>query len=165
MGRADLILRAEEYAKRRGLVLGPPLGFGVHGSVFSAENQSENGQVAIKVHERSTDYIRERDVYLRLKEHGITKIRDNKVPQLIGYNDELLIIEMTVVTRPYVLDFGGAFLDQPPGFSEEILAEWRAEKQEQFGNRWPDVQAILGILEGYGIFVVDVNPNNISWPD
>src|SRR6266851_9374092 len=163
MGRADLILRAEEYAKRRGLALGPPLGFGVHGSVFSAENQSENGQVAIKVHERSTDYIRERD--LRLKEHGITKIRDNKVPQLLAYDDELLIIEMTVVTRPFVLDFGGAFLDQPPGFSEEILAEWRAEKQEQFGNRWPDVQTILGTLEAYGIFVVDVNPNNISWPD
>lgn len=108
------------------------------------------------------DYLRERDAYLRLKEHGITKIRDSKVPQLIGYDDDLLIIEMTIVTRPYVLDFGGAFLDKPPGFSDEILADWQAEKQEQFGRRWPEVQAILGILEGYGIFVVDVNPNNIS---
>ena len=87
------------------------------------------------------------------------------IAELLGYDDKLLIIEMTVVTRPYVLDLGGAFLDQPPGFSEEILAEWQAEKQEQFGKRWPEVQAILGILEGYGIFVVDVNANNISWPD
>jgi hypothetical protein len=105
------------------------------------------------------------NVTLILRDDGITTIRDCAIPQLLGYDDELLIIEMTVVTRPYVLDFGGAFLDQPPGFSKEILAEWQAEKQEQFGKRWPDVQAILGILEGYGIFVVDVNPNNISWPD
>jgi hypothetical protein len=165
MGRAELVRRAEEYANRRGSVLDQPLGFGVHGSVFSAEDQSENGKTAIKVHQQSTDYIRERDAYLRLRDHGITAIRDCAIPQLIRYDDELLIIEMTVVTRPYVLDFGGAFLDQPPGFSEEILAEWRAEKQEQFGKRWPEVQAILGILEGYGIFVVDVNANNISWPD
>jgi hypothetical protein len=49
-----------------------------------------------------------------------------QVPEPIAYDDELLAIEMTVVTRPFVLDFGGAFLDHLPGFSEEVLAEWRA---------------------------------------
>lgn len=165
MSRAELVRRVEAYAKRQALTLGPPLGFGVHGSVFSAARQPESGESAIKVHERGPDYIRERDVYLRLKNLGITRIHGCKLPELIAYDDELLVIEMTVVARPFILDFGGAFLDQPPGFSEEILADWQAEKQEQFGRRWPEVQTILGILEGYGIFVVDVNPNNISWPD
>jgi hypothetical protein len=165
MARADLVRRAEEYARRRGLLLGPPLGSGVHGSVFSAANQSESGRSAIKVHERCPDYVRERDVYLRLKDRGISRVRDCAVPQLIGHHDDLLAIEMTIVTRPYVLDFAGAFLDRGPDFSEEILAEWRAEKEEQFGRHWPDVQAILGVLEGYGVFLIDVNPNNVAWPD
>ncbi len=35
----------------------------------------------------------------------------------------------------------------------------------KIGRRWGDVQAILAALEGYGIFMVDVNPGNISFGD
>jgi hypothetical protein len=70
-----------------------------------------------------------------------------------------------LVARPFVLDFAGAYLDQAPDFSEEVLADWRAEKQEQFGPRWSDVQAILGLLESYGVFMIDVNPGNVSFGD
>ena len=145
------------------------LGFGVHGSVFVAEYQSKTepkfGQSAVKVHEHEADYCRERDVYVRLSEHDISLIHGSRVPRLLAYDDDLLIIEMTIVKRPYVLDFGGAFLDRAPDFPEEVMAEWRAEKFEQFGKRWADVEAILRYLADYGIHVVDVNPNNISWPD
>jgi hypothetical protein len=58
-----------------------------------------------------------------------------------------------------------ASLDQPADFSYEVLAEWRADKQEQFGPRWPEVQAILRFLEGFGVFMLDVNPGNISYVD
>lgn len=126
-----------------------------------------NGTVrsAIKVHQREPDYRRERDVYLRLKENELTTIHGCRVPELVHYDDELWIIEMTVVTRPFVLDFAGAFLDKPPDFSEEVLADWRAEKQEQFGPRWSEVEAILRFLQGYGIHMVDVSPSNISLSD
>ena len=34
----------------------------------------------------------------------------------------------------------------------------------QFGaKKWREVQSILRALEGYGIFLVDVTPNNIAW--
>jgi hypothetical protein len=69
-----------------------------------------------------------------------------------------MIIEMTIVQRPFVLDFGGAYLDQAPEFSEEVIADWQAQKIEQFGERWPEVQAILAVLGSYGIFVQDVHP-------
>jgi hypothetical protein len=92
-------------------------------------------------------------------------IRGCNVPALIDFDDELWVIEMTVVGRPFVLDFAGAYLDQEPDFSDEVLADWRAEKQEQFGPRWPEVQAILGTLEGYGVFLLDVNPGNVSFND
>ncbi|HEV3121845.1 MAG TPA: hypothetical protein VGY53_08090 [Isosphaeraceae bacterium] len=101
-------------------------------------------------------------VYLRLQEHDITLIRGANVPELIAFDDDLWILEMSIVTRPFVLDFAGAALDEPPDFSEEVLADWRAEKQEQFGSHWPEVQAILRALERYGVFMMDLNPGNIS---
>jgi hypothetical protein len=165
MGRAELFDRIQAYANRNGLVVGKQLGFGVHGIVFDAQNQSKMGLSAIKAHEREADYIRERDVYLRLQENAVTEIRGCNVPRLLNFDDSSLILEITVVSRPFVLDFGGAFLDQAPGFPDEVLAEWHAEKMEQFGKRWPEAQAILRFLEDLGIYVVDVNPNNISWLD
>jgi hypothetical protein len=121
MGRPDLVRRVQAYPDRKGLLIGKQLGSGVHGIVFSAEYQTEGGRSALKVHERHPHYQRERDVYLRLKEHGITEIRGCNVPELVAYDDELWVIEMTVVTRPFVLDFAGAYLDQPPDFSEKCL--------------------------------------------
>jgi hypothetical protein len=111
---------------------------------------------------RENDFRRERDVYVRLKEHDVSAVCVFEVPRLLNFDDELCVIEMTVVTRPFVLNFAGAYLDWGPAFSEEVMADWLADKQEQFGSRWPEVQAILRELEGYGIFVVDVTPNNIA---
>jgi hypothetical protein len=106
--------------------------------------------------------IAKRDVYLRLKENGIDTILGCHVPQLLRYDDGLWVVDMSVVTRPFVLDFAGAFLDKAPDFSDEVLADWRAEKQEQFGVHWPLVEAILEVLKNYGIHLIDVSPNNVS---
>jgi hypothetical protein len=163
--RSELLRRAREYCRRNGLLLGSLLGSGIHGSVFEAESQTEKGISAIKMHDREHEYCRERDVYLRLRELEVTDIRGCAVPEMLRYDDELWVIEMTIVTRPFVLDFAGAYLDESPEFSDEVLADWRAEKQEQFGPRWPEVRAILRFLEGHDIFMVDVNPGNISFGD
>ena len=164
-GKPELLRRAEEYSHRKGLIVVESLGVGVHGSVFAVENQSEGGNLAIKVHLRQRDYARERDVYLRLQQAGLTEIRGCSIPELLNFDDESWILEMTIVSRPFVLDFAGAYLDWAPEFSEEVLADWRAEKQEQFGANWPEVQAILGALEIHGIFLVDVHPGNVSFGD
>jgi hypothetical protein len=165
----ELEHRARQYTQQHGLVLGQVLGCGYHGIVFLTESQPEKGPSdacsAIKVHWREADYRRERDVHHRLKEHGVKTIRGGRVPQLLGFDDPLWIIEMTVVSRPFVLDFAGANLDQPPDFSEEVLADEREKNAELFGPRWPEVQRILGFLEGYGIFMLDVNPGNVSFGD
>ncbi|MBI2480161.1 MAG: hypothetical protein HYV60_16480 [Planctomycetia bacterium] len=72
---------------------------------------------------------------------------------------------MEVVTRPLVLDFAGAYLDKPPDYPDEVLAEWRTEKQEQFGGRWAEVELILSSLERHGIYMVDVSPDSISFSE
>jgi hypothetical protein len=162
----ELVGRANKYAQLHDLVLGTKLGSGVHGSVFVAKSQHEKtaarAQSAIKVHRQEPDYCRERDAYLRLKALGVEEIHACHVPKLVRYDDELLVIEMSVVAQPFVLDFAGAFLDRAPDFSDEVMAEWRAEKLEQFGSQWPKVEAILRVLESYGVFLVDVTPNNIA---
>ena len=98
-------------------------------------------------------------------EEGIGEIVGFNIPDLLGADDELRIIEMSLVARPFVLDFAGAYLDNAPEFSEEIWADWHAQKQEQFGRRWPEVERVLFALRRLGIHLVDVTPSNIAFLD
>jgi hypothetical protein len=72
---------------------------------------------------------------------------------------------MTMVSPPFLLDFAGAYLDWTPDFSDEALADWRADKLEQFGARWHEVELILGALQSYGIYMIDVHPGNLAFGD
>lgn len=157
------IQNALDYATCHRLRLAERLGFGIHGIIYVAENKSDGGKTAIKVHRESEPYFRERAVYERLRQVGVAKIMGFNVPQFIRADDNLWIIEMTIVTRPFVLDFAGAYLDAPPEFSDEIWADWESGKREQFDRRWPEVQAVLAALEEWDIYMVDVSPSNIAF--
>lgn len=85
------------------------------------------------------------------------------VPQLVDYDDEMLAIEMTIVSPPFCLDFGGAYLDRPPDYSAEVWADWRQQKSEAFEENWPAAQRIIADFETYGIYIADVNPGNIKF--
>src|SRR5437660_1532774 len=112
----DLMVKLEIYARHRDARVSRFLGSGIHGIVYTLEGKAISGLSAVKVHREIAAYERERDVYLRLMENGITFIPPCHVPQLVASNDELLIVEMTMVEPPFVLDFGGAWLDWPPRF-------------------------------------------------
>src|SRR6266480_5038520 len=124
----------ESYCARHALRIVKRLGAGKDGTVFQTSRLS-----AVKVHERSESYLSERDVYIRLREREIDEICGLSVPILIGYDDELRIIEMSIVNPPYILDFASAWLDKPPDFSQEVLEEWHEQLRENFGDRFPDV--------------------------
>src|SRR5579859_5940070 len=158
-----LIQNARTYATEHQLCLAERLGFGIHGIIFVAENNTKPGKTAIKAHRYGEPFQREVTVYERLQAAGVNEILGFNVPQLIRVDKKLFIIEMTVVTRPFVLDFAGAYLDAPPDFPEETWAEWEAEKRKQFDHRWPKVQAVLGELEMLDIHMVDVSPSNIAF--
>src|SRR5262245_45761248 len=99
--RSELLRRASEYCRRAGLQLGPQLGFGVHGTAFSARNQSGSRRSAVKIHEREQFYRRERDVYRRLADERVGAVLDFRVPRMLNADDELWVIEMTVVSPPF----------------------------------------------------------------
>src|SRR5580658_3077609 len=99
-----LVQHARAYASQHELQLAERLGFGIHGIVFVAENKVQAGQTAIKVHRASEPFRRERAVYERLQEAGVREIMGFHVPQLVRTDEKFLLIEMTVVSRPFVLD-------------------------------------------------------------
>ena len=160
-----LVQNARAYAAQHRLQLAERLGFGIHGIILVAEDNSKAGKTAIKAHHAVEPFLRERAAYERLREARVTEILGFHVPQLIRTDDPLLVIEMTIVTRPFVLDFAGAWLDVPPIFPDETWADWEAEKRDQFDDRWPKVQAVLGALEDLDIHMVDVSPSNIAFLD
>lgn len=135
------------------------LRFGVHGIVWSS-----NRKTAVKVHAPASIYYdRERDIYLRLQDLDVSKVLGFRVPRLLDYDDELWAIEIAIVHPPFVLDFAGALLDRRPDYPEEVWADWRTDKEEQFGPNWPKARAVVAALENYGIFMSDVSPNNIRF--
>lgn len=83
------------------------------------------------------------------------------MPDIIGCDESLMVIEMTIVTPPFVLDFAGARLDSPPDYPPEVLEEWESEKEEQFEDDWPVVRSVMAEFESYGIFLCDLHPGNI----
>jgi hypothetical protein len=157
---SDIALQnATTYAARHNLRLADRLGFGIR------EHESKHDRSAIKAYNSAEFYLRERAVYQRLREAGVTELLGFHVPQFIGADDELYVIEMTIVTRPFVLDFAGAYLDHRPEFSEEAWAEWELNKQEQFGDGWKTVLSVIDAFEQLGIYLVDVSPSNIRFGD
>lgn len=160
-----VIQNAVAYASQRQLHLAERLGFGIHGIIYVAEGKSAGGKTAIKAHREAGPFRRELSVYLRLQAAQVSEILGLNVPQLICFDEILHVIEMSIVTRPFVLDFAGAYLDAPPAFPDEIWTDWEAQKREQFDARWPKVQTVLAALAELDIHMVDVSPSNIAFLD
>src|SRR5438045_1910172 len=160
-----LIPNAELYAARHQLEAPEPLGSGKDGIVLAAKRKAQPAKVAIKVLRWPEAYVREKQVYERLRDAGVESILGFNVPLLVGSDDDLRVIEMTIVERPFVLDFAGAHLDVRPDFPEETWTNWETEKRDQFEARWTMVQKIVDAFEELGIYLLDVSPGNIAFLD
>ena len=101
--------RAGQYTTKQGIVVEDELGFGFDGIVLATSRQS-----AIKVLRYEPLYQRERDVYLRLHARRAVQVRGFKIPRMLRADDELWVIEMTIVSPPFVLDFAGRISTSDP---------------------------------------------------
>lgn len=162
---ADMERRVAAYCDRRQLERLGPLGSGMHGNVFRAGASATAGEVAVKVHLRREPFELELETYLRLREANIVRVLGFNVPQLLGYDAELWVLEMTVVQQPFVLDFAEVRLDFPVEFPADVWMTWMEERCDQFGERWPVVTRVLGEFEALGIYLLDVSPRNIAFRD
>src|SRR5688572_9675601 len=135
---SDQEARARQYCELSGISIDSarPLGEGTDGKVWKTTRGS-----AVKVLDRIPAYYNERDTYLRLAEYGLTnKIDHFWVPELFGYDDDLLVVEMQIVTNtPYIIDFAKVRIDRPPDFSAEVIQEAEDRGREVFAHHWPEV--------------------------
>jgi hypothetical protein len=136
------------------------LGAGTDGAVWKTDRHS-----AVKAFERQTNYRLEVECYNRLASAGVTEIDSFAVPRLIDASDDLWVIEIEIVTPPFLLDFGKVHLDRPPDFSAEVLAEDEERCREIFEDRWPRVKSLIYALRRYGIYYTDPKPGNIMFED
>jgi hypothetical protein len=164
---ADSIL--EERARRYGELAGieiqfqRSLGSGTDGAVWKTDRGS-----AVKAFERQPNYRLEVECYKRLTAAGVSEINGFAVPRLISWDDDLWVIEIEIVTRPFILDFAKVYLDHPPDYSPEVLAEDEEKNREIFEDRWPQVKSLLCELRRFGIWYMDPKPGNImfeDWPE
>src|SRR6266404_3894861 len=161
----DLDSLAQRYALKRNIKLSERLGFGVHGTVIAAQDKTKPGFFAVKFHREERPLERECSVYQRLREEQATRILGFNVPQLLSIDEEFRAIEMTIVRSPFLLDFADALLDEAPDFSEDVLRQWEEDKAENFGERWPEVTRVLAALQALDVYLLDINPRNISFPE
>src|SRR4051794_16787129 len=120
----QLIPNARLYAVRYQLEVAELLGSGKDGIVFISRRKDKAGQGAIKVLKEVEAYHREKLAYLRLTQASIRMVLGFNVPQFLGCDDELRVIEMTIVQRPFVLDFAAAYLNSRPEFPAEVWEDW-----------------------------------------
>lgn len=148
--------RGRTYAQSRGIEIQRFLGAGYDGTVFATNRKS-----AIKALNWSELYQCERNIYFRLEQHQIRKIVGCNVPRLMSYDDDLWVLEMTIVSPPYVLDFAGARLDHTNDYPPDIRRQWEREKRIQFGSNWQYVPRIVVAFQRMGIYLSDLNPGNV----
>ncbi len=157
-----LLAAANAYAHSRQIDVAfqSPLGFGSDGTVWPTSRGS-----AIKILYRDKNYAVERDCYLRLREWGVTQVAKLTVPRLVDHDDGLFALEIEIVQPPYLLDFGKAYIDEPPVYwgDRQLMANFYEEKSPLFGSNWSRVRKALASLEGMGIYYVDPRPQNISF--
>lgn len=155
----DIVRRSKEFAERYSLRINDRLGYGKDGTVWSTD-----GAAALKIFRRQERFARELAVYQRLTLNDVSTVAGHNVPRLIGFDESLLAIQMTIVERPFILDFASAYLDgTAPVFPDEVMEEWLADKKEQFGSNWSHAASVLAGLRRYGIQMTDIHPGNIGF--
>jgi hypothetical protein len=152
---------AEAYAFLRGIDLGRPLGCGLNGKVWRVTGKSNTIEWALKIQD-ARGFRQEWAVYERLRDREVTEVAGFNVPQFLTADERWRAIEMSIVDRPFVLDFAQAYLDEPPDFPPEVWEERRETWMERYGEDWPAVQSALDALECMGIHYMDVHRGNIA---
>jgi len=152
----DPKVRAASYGKANYIAIDfhNLLGSGQEGFVWKTDRDS-----AIKVFDRLENFERELECYQILKKYEVSELVGFTIPEMIGSDCDLRILEMSIVSPPYVLDFGKAYIGIPPDFSEEIVAAYEEEREEWFEGNWELVQSVVSALRRLGIHYWDARPS------
>lgn len=84
------------------------------------------------------------------------------IPTLIDSHPDLMVIEMTSVQPPFLLDFASV-LFEPPDFESGIYAGWHDRMQFRFGGNTWFVVAVYNALAAMGLYYMDMHRGNLNF--
>lgn len=151
----DLLRRRDLYGTRydKAVASGKP-GVGLEAVVWPTADDN-----ILKVHRLPDTFGNELQVYQRLETTNTRRLKGFSIPQLLHYDAELLVVELSFVFPPYILDFGAARVSpRPPDFDLDRI---EAEFARQHGRDWPDIRRLLEALMQLGIYYSDAHDQNI----
>lgn len=156
--------RIQEYQKRYHCRL---LGFLGSGPGQDGFVQRSSRLTAVKFFDRAERFEREREVYRILQRRGIHDIAGHNVPEYIGEDGELRTLEMSIVGRPFILDFAGArHPHEVPDFEPHVIDEHTARLMDLFGDRYAEVLHVVDLFHRRtGFILLDIHPGNIAFVD
>ena len=135
------------------------LGEGAEGFVYPSPSAT-----AVKVFTYPEKFWRELAAYQRLLAHNVTDVNGFAVPKLVNSDSKLLVIEMTIVEAPFIVDFAQSYLDTPFEFEEGGEELWWDQVSADFGDRFEIVQSLFYALEHRcGIYYYDLAPRNVRF--
>jgi hypothetical protein len=122
---------------------------------------------AVKFFDRTDRFDRELEVYRILTDMDIHEVAGHRIPTLTNWDESLRAIEMTIVERPFVLDFAGAKRpEEVPDFEQHVWDEHLEHLQELFGDRWADANHVAEMFrQATGFVLLDIHPGNIAFAD
>ena len=137
------------------------------GATWYLWNLLESSTVSVvKAFFRLDRFKNEVECYRRLA--GTSCIGEFTIPRMLGRREDLVVIQISLVTPPFLLDFGKVHLDAPPPhyadsqFQERLVNSMRA----QFGVRWREVLAALTELETtFKIYHLDPRVGNFEFDE
>src|SRR6266542_3728794 len=156
--------RIQKYEKRHGCRL---LGFLGPGPGQDGFVQRSDRLTAVKFFDRDERFRRELEVYQVLRARGIHEIAGHAVPELIDVDEELRSIEMSIVERPFILDFAGAKRpEEVPDFEQHVIDEHLERVRELFDDRWADALHVAEMFRREtGFILLDIHPGNIAFAE
>lgn len=139
------------------------LGHGSDGAVWKTNEPS-----AVKAIYKRPTFATELECYRRLQAKNVRKIAIFNIPYLEGFDEDLMVIEISFVRPPFFLDFGKASLDdrRPEYRDRQFLANARHVWREDFKERWAEVESVISHLRAnYGILYLDPRHGNVNFGD
>jgi len=156
--------RVAKYESRHACRLFEALGSGAGQDGFVLRSDR---LTAVKFFDSLHRFDRELEVYHLLRDKGIENVAGHHVPLLIDEDAELRAIEMTLVRRPFLLDFAGAKLPhEVPDFEQHVLDEHLERMREMFEERWGDALHVVEMFrQATGFILLDIHPGNVAFAD
>lgn len=92
------------------------------------------------------------------------RIGQFEIPVFHACDTRLLIIEMSVVRPPYLIDFGKATVDDDQGWSGEQMSMWWDKVNDVFEHDAAIASSIFTQLrDKAGVYQWDLNPANLNF--